>query len=87
MSLVLLATRLPWGLPVLSGKDKRTKDSGRQSLDHQDLPLSPKLRSCNGVSRSGGSRLESQLSSPPMPAVQQNSRLTRRSRDWQKPVA
>ena len=87
MSLMLLATQLPWGLPVRSGKDKATKDSGRHGLDHQDLPLSPKLRSCNGVSRSGGSRLESQLSSPPVPAVQQNSKLTRRSRDWKKTAA
>jgi len=87
MSLVLLATRLPWGLPVLSGKDKRTKDSGRQGLDHQDLPWSRKVRSCNGVSRFGGSRLESHPSSPPRQGAQRNSRLEHRSRDWQEPAA
>jgi len=74
MSLVLLATLLLWDSPIRSGKDKRTKDSGRQGLDHQDLPLSRKLRSCNGVSRFGGSRLESHPSSPPRPAVQRNSK-------------
>ena len=87
MSLVLLATRLPWGLPVRSGKDKRTKDCGRQGLDHQDLPLSRKLRSCNGVSRFGGSRLESHPSSPPRQGAQRNSKQVHRPRDWLKSAA
>jgi len=87
MSLVLLATRLPWDLPIRSGKDKRTKDSGRSGLDHQDLPLSRRLRSCNGVSRFGGSRLASHPSSPPRQGALRNSRLERRSRDWQEPAA